>query len=225
MRSVITILLLAVASIPLPAAEFAEAQIYIEYNFSANDLGFHVRLDGEDWRSLRILNPESEVVYEVSGRGGFEDLGMTELFFEGAEPSLSEMDLQDLLDLFPEGEYRFEGVSAGGEPITGTAELTYDVPDAPVVFTNVDDDSVTIRWRRVSRPAAILPEGEIEIEGYQVIVDSFSVTLPPSATRVTLPREFVKTLEPGVIAFEVLAIDASGNQTITESSFLRRGDD
>jgi hypothetical protein len=33
-----------------------EARIFIEYNSSDNDLGFHVFLDGEDWKSLKIVN-------------------------------------------------------------------------------------------------------------------------------------------------------------------------
>ncbi|MGH2577888.1 MAG: hypothetical protein ACRDG9_09110, partial [Actinomycetota bacterium] len=42
---------------PAWAARFSEARIFVEYNSSANDLGFHVSLDGEDWTSLRILDP------------------------------------------------------------------------------------------------------------------------------------------------------------------------
>jgi hypothetical protein len=45
------------------------------------------------------------------------------------------------------------------------------------------------------------------------------VNLPGTATQVTLPPEFVASLAPGEHPFEVLAIEASGNQTITEGSF------
>jgi hypothetical protein len=45
------------------------------------------------------------------------------------------------------------------------------------------------------------------------------VTLPASARQVTLPAEFVDSLGAGAHPFEVLAIEASGNQTITEGSF------
>lgn len=37
------------------AAKFSIARIYIEHNSSANDLGYHVSIDGEDWKSLRIV--------------------------------------------------------------------------------------------------------------------------------------------------------------------------
>jgi hypothetical protein len=38
---------------------------------------------------------------------------------------------------------------------------------------------------------------------------------------VTLPPEFASSLGAGEHAFEVLAIDASGNQTITEGTFQK----
>ena len=84
---------------------FKIAKIYWEYNASANDLGVHVSLDAEDWRRLRILKPNNRSIFEVEGRGAYHELGMTELFFEGAEPSLDEFPLAGLLARFPEGEY------------------------------------------------------------------------------------------------------------------------
>lgn len=220
------VLLAAVAfAIPLWAGEFAEARIFIEYNSSDNDLGFHVFLDGEDWKTLKIVNPEGRTIMEVTGRGAFRDLGLTELFFEGAEPSLDDVPLEELLALFPEGNYHFIGTTVDGEQLNSTAELTYAVPDGPVVFSRVDDDKVVIGWQRVTGPADILPDEEIEIAGYQVIVGSFQVTLPASARRVTVPREYVESLEPGVHDFEVLAIEEGGNQTITSGSFNVTDDD
>jgi len=207
------------------AAELEEARIYIEYNASGNDLGFHVFLDGEDWKSLTIRNPFDEIVFEVEGSAGYAELGLTELFFEGAEPTLDEYPLEDLLALFPEGEYTFEGVTVDDDPITGAAELSHDVPAAPSVRVKRRGDEVTIRWKAVTGPAEILPDGEIEIEGYQVLVDSLAVTLDAEARSFEVPEELLDSLEAGEIEFEVLAIDTSGNQTITEGSFFWPGED
>jgi hypothetical protein len=201
------------------AARFSEARIYIEYNSSGNDLGFHVFLDGEDWKTLRIANPEGLTIFDVAGRGPYQDLGMTELFFEGAEPSLDEFPLADLLALFPEGQYRFNGVTVGGARLSNRATLTHAVPAGPRVSAEVGPESVLIRWEPVNGTPDGFPNRSIVIVGYQVIVEPFQVTLPASSTEVTLPREFVATLEPGDHPFEVLAIEAGGNQTITEGSF------
>jgi hypothetical protein len=59
--------------------------------------------------------------------------------------------------------------------------------------------------------------------GYQVTVERenpprvLSADVPPKSTSFTVPADF---LEPGTAyKFEVLAIEVSGNQTITVSSF------
>jgi hypothetical protein len=200
----------------------AIAKIYFEYNSTPEDLGVHVFLDGEDWKRLKIVNPKDVTIFQVQGRGPYSQLGMTELFFEGAEPALSEFPLEDLLELFPEGEYEFEGLTVDGEEIEGTAILSHAIPDGPEVSTDgISGNSLVIEWDPVDSPPEGFPDEEIEIVGYQVIVGSFQVTLPATATQVTVPPEFVDSLASGEHQFEVLAIDASGNQTITEGYFTK----
>ena len=53
------------------------------------------------------------------------------------------------------------------------------------------------------------------------MLSTFQVTVPPSVHSVTVPHEFVATLAPGSHPFEVLAIEASANQTLTEGSFVK----
>lgn len=205
----------AAAAVPLSIA-----RIYWEYNASAEDLGVHVFLDGEDWRELRIANPRDRTLFHVEGRGPYRELGMTELFFEGAEPSLAEVPLSDLLALFPEGTYEFEGTTVDGEEIEGEAEFTHAIPAGPAVSATVGaGDSLVIEWEPVTSPPPGFPDLPIAISGYQVIVGSFQVTLPPTATQVTVPPEFVASLGAGEHAFEVLAIEVGGNQTLTEGTF------
>ena len=68
-----------------------------------------------------------------------------------------------------------------------------------------------------------------EIVGYQVIVERekltplvvFSADVSPATISVTVPSEF---MEPGTeYKFEVLAIEASGNKTISDASSRRSG--
>lgn len=196
------------------------AEIFFEYNSSANDLGVHVFLDGEDWKSIKIVNPDGRTIFRVQGKLGYAQLGMTELFFEGAEPTLDEFALEELLALFPEGEYTFEGRTVDNVELAGTATLSYAIPAGPEVSAVVGPgDSLTISWETVTDPAEISPDDEVEIVGYQVIVEEFQVTLPATATSVTIPPEYVASLGSGEHPFEVLAIEAGGNQTITEGSF------
>jgi hypothetical protein len=204
------------------AVPFGEARLYIEFNQSANDLGYHVSLDGEDWKRLKIVNPLGKVIFDVRGSGAYKQLGMTELFFEGAEPNLDEFPLDDLLALFPEGDYEFEGKTVDGEEIEGTAMLSHAVPNGPANVTAVlgANDSLVISWEAVTTHPVGFPNRPISIVAYQLIVKPFQVTVPSSVTSVTVPPEFVGSLPSGEILFEVLAIDVSGNQSITESSFV-----
>lgn len=202
---------------------FSESRIYIEYNQTANDLGYHVSLDGEDWKRLKIVNPLDKKIFEVVGFAAYKKLGMTELFFEGAEPNLDDFPLDDLLALFPEGEYEFEGLTVDDVEIDGEAILSHAVPNGPgnVRARLGANNSLVISWNAVTAVPEGFPDRPISIVGYQLIVKPFQVTVPANVRSVTVPKEFVRSLPSGEVLFEVLAIDASGNQSITESSFVK----
>lgn len=218
-RAIMTAALLLAPAMPALAVELEIARIFIEYNDTDNDLGFHVFLDGEDWKDLAIVNPDGDPIFLVEGDGGYADLGMTELFFEGAEPSLDDVPLEDLLALFPEGTYHFTGTTVDDEVIEGDAALSHAVPAAPEVSSRVAGKNITISWQPVPGTPPGFPDEEVNVVGYQVIVGSFQVTLPGTSTSVKLPREYAASLESGEHDFEVLAIDESGNQTIASDSF------
>ncbi len=200
---------------------FKIAKIYWEYNASANDLGVHVSLDAEDWRRLRILTPKERSIFEVEGRGAYHELGMTELFFEGAEPSLDEFPLAGLLARFPEGIYEIEGRTVDGQELESEVMFSHAIPDGPTVSAAVGPgDSLVISWTPVTSPPPGFPDKPINIVGYQVIVGLFLVTVPATTTSVTVPPEFIASLASGVQPYEVLAIEASANQTLTEGTFV-----
>ena len=65
------------------------------------------------------------------------------------------------------------------------------------------------------------------IIGYEVIVEDedekiFKIDTPAEAESVTVPPEF--TEDDGCYQYEVLAIEESGNQTITEEEFYINDD-
>lgn len=222
-------LLLAAAALISPVAgyseeiPFKEARIYIEFNQTANDLGYHVSLDAEDWKRLKIINPRNRKVFNVVGHSAYKRLGMTELFFEGAEPNLDEFPLDRLLALFPEGEYEFVGRTVDDQKLESEATLSHAVPNGPGNVTAVlgANDSLVISWDAVTTVPDGFPDRPISIVGYQLIVKPFQVTVPGTVTSVTVSPEFVASLPSGENLFEVLAIDVSGNQSITESSFVK----
>jgi hypothetical protein len=230
MSTMPSLFLAAVASLPFvgtPRESRAAEQvaleiskIFFEYNSTDNDLGVEVSLDGEEWRELRIVNPNDKGIFHVEGRGPYKKFGLSELFFEGAEPTLTDVPLEELLGDFPAGAYQFKGRTVDNAKISGTGMLSHAIPAGPSVSTEVTPGKVVIKWTELTAPPPGFPNEPINIVGYQIIVDPFQVTLPGSARMVTLPPEFVASLAAGSHDFEVLAIEASGNQTITSGTFV-----
>lgn len=228
-------LLLATAGLlgavqPVRAEAFSAARIIIEVNASAQDGGIQIFVDATGWNRLEVFDPAGQKVFDVFGSHSVGVTGVTELFFESAEPSFVDLPLSQLLLRFPKGSYRFEGVTVDGKRLAGAATLSHSIPAGPRVASPAEGATlprtgpVVIDWDPVTQPypGTVSP---VTIGGYQVIVErvkpkpliAFNVTLPASVTRVTVPAEFIQANAD--YKFEVLAIEQSGNQTITEGSF------
>ena len=99
--------------------------------------------------------------------------------------------------------------------------FSHAIPAGPSVSAAVGaGDSLVISWTAVTAPPPGFPAKPINVVGYQVIVESFQVTVPATTFGVTGPPEYVASLASGVQPYEVLAIEASGNRTLTEGSFV-----
>jgi hypothetical protein len=203
--------------------EFGRARMIIEVNGTDGDAGFQVFLDGEAWRKVKVNNPDGRTILDVKGKSAVNDFGLTELFSESKEPPFDEMPLDEFLALFPSGEYEFSGTTVEGVAMIGSATFTHAIPDKPTVIEPaggavLPTDAVVISWDPVADPPGS------QIVGYEVIVAQeepvprvFKTDLPTSKSTMPVPEEF---LEDGTeYKFEVLAIEASGNQTITEGAF------
>ncbi len=170
----------------------------------------------------------------VNAEGGLFDFGLTELFYETAEPENAEVPISQVLTRLPEGTYTFTGDMVDGVSSTVTATLTHTIPSGPVLTnpavgaTNIDPNATVVAWNPVTQD---INGQAVTIVGYQVIVELdeapvfpqgftesiFSVYLPATVTSVTVPKEFMESNSS--YEFEVLAIEESGNQTISEAGF------
>ena len=222
--------MLPVTAPKLWAVPFSQTKIIIEVNATAGDAGIQISVDGAGWTRLEVFDPNKQKIFEVSGGGGVGRQGVTELFFESAEPSFDIQTLHELFARFPEGPYQFKGTTVEGQTLNGKATLTHAIPDGPVIVSPEEDVPVDpsmpvlIVWELVTDP---FPDtgSEVEIVGYQVIVERvkpqplqvFSVNLPATATQVTVSPEFIQANAEYNV--EVLAIESGGNQTISERGF------
>jgi hypothetical protein len=218
------VLLSGLAAPEARAMKLADTAIYIEINDTDGDAGIHLFLDGEGWDSMKVFDPDGNQVLDFTAEGSVGLQGITELFFESAEPSFEEQPLSELLALFPEGKYRFVGETTEGKILKDMARLTHDLPDGPILVLPVEDDdevdpeNTVIEWQPVADPSGS------EIVGYEVIVAresgglrTLGVEVGPETTSVTVPPEFMEADTD--YKFEVLAREASGNQTISEREF------
>lgn len=124
-------LCLATAVPPSWAVDLEEAFLRIEINATDGDVGFHGKFDGEPSRIMRIKKPNGGVIYLVTAHGALNKQGITENFFESAEPTCAEQPLAAFLQRFPEGTYTFQGKTIDGENLEGEAFLSHALPAAP----------------------------------------------------------------------------------------------
>jgi hypothetical protein len=199
-----------------------DSTMIVEINATDGDAGIQPFLDGEPWTRMAIFAPNGRRILDIDAEGKLNKHGLTELFAESDEPEFSELPLRKFKQRFPAGTYRFSGETTEGRKLVGKAKLSHDFPDGPDITSptkgqTLSENNAVATWNPGSQPKGV------QIVGYQVVVERenplrvFSVDLPASQTSVTIPAEF---LEPGVKhKIEVLAIEKSGNQTITEVPF------
>ena len=212
-----------------------EAKLIIEHNATDNDTGFQGFFDSEGWQTLEVTGPDG-IVLSFRAEGELAQLGLTELFFETVEPANAGVPIEEVLAALPEGDYTIsgDGMEAGestGET-KGTARLTHTIPAGPELLTpaqgsTVATGSVVMSWAPVTETLTgeavtiiayqLIVEQDVEPEPHMIGGFGLSIYLPPDVTSITLPAEF---LEPGTTyAWEVLAIEESGNQTLSSSEF------
>jgi hypothetical protein len=205
-----------------PTVEFKKAKLRVEINATDGDAGLQIDLDHEPWRWVRLQTPDGRMILDVQNRGVLEGYGLTELFSESSEPPFTEFPLDEFQKLFPAGTYIFTGEAVDGSQMRSTFTLTHDFPAGPEITApeeeaTVTGDQLVVEWVPGDQPASV------EIVAYQVLVVAedesgreISMFLPADARSAAIPAEFAL---PGEYKVEVLAIETSGNQTLTEVPF------
>ena len=225
---------------------FGATAIIIET--TENDIELQVFVDGTRWKTLEIFTPDDRRVFNLRTRKNIRRQGgLSELFFASEPTHYLEFEpnfdgtIEDFLARFPEGVYEFEGRTGKGGELEGEAILSHVLPEMPEIIRPVmdgddppvlDPNDIVIEWEPVT--TRFIGDGPVEIVEYQVIleqdeplreapwVDGKSrralINLPASVTSLKVPPEFLLPNTP--YNFEVMAIESSGNATITEGEFI-----
>ncbi len=175
---------------------YDEAELFFELNDTDGDLGIHSLIDGDAWKKLVIEDPHERKMLSVRAKGRLKRQGLTELFFESAEP-VFESDDPDEVTLtpeqffrrFPAGIYEVEGVTLEGEELESEVEVTQVMPAPAAGITvngmdaaedcdaeplpEVASGPVTVDWDPVTTSHPDLGESDpdIEIDGYQFVAE------------------------------------------------------
>lgn len=169
--------------------EFEEASIYFELNDTDGDLGIHALVDGDAWKYLEIEDPRGRKMLNIIVGGRLRLQGLTEIFFESAEPTFDELPPKQFFRRFPEGTYEIEGITLEGEELESEVELTHMMPAPPQNIKINNDDAaencdadelpsvdagkpVSISWDPVTESHPnIGKSGVIVVDKYQVVVE------------------------------------------------------
>lgn len=219
---------------------FDEARLFFELNDTDGDLGIHSLIDGDAWKRLEIDDPNDVRMLDVVVRGRLRKQGLTEVFFESAEPPFDELAPEKFFKRFPEGVYDFSGLTLEGQELDSEVTLSHILAAPPNNIRisgvpsaeNCDADPlpsvstpVTISWDPVTQShPEIGKTGAVEVAHYQLVVEReeptllvLSVELPPDLTQFTVPDDFVGLGD--AFKFEIIVRATNGNQTAVESCF------
>jgi hypothetical protein len=240
---VLTVMVLFCAAGPIPAARaqgpqrFSEAELFFELNDTDGDLGIHASIDGGPWTDLEIEGPGERLLLNILSRGRLRAQGLTQLFFESAEPSFDELAPADFFRRFPEGRYEIEGRAQDGRTIESTVVLSHvlaappenilvsgapaaescDAEPLPTVSAPViiDWDPVTQSHPEIGK------RGAIGVSRYQLFVEredvKLSLDLPPTITEFEVPTDVTDLGKE--FKFEIIVRTTTGNNTAVESCF------
>jgi hypothetical protein len=221
------------------ATEMATTKLIIEYNATDGDLGVHGQFDDEGWSELCVFDPTGTPTMIITPAGSLGDLTVGSVFFESREPPLEEFGFTELAERFPAGDYRVLARSYDGEILAGTASFSHAVPAEPQITAPdlADEDAaeealvsttdLVVSWEPVTET---VDGGAVDITGYEVIITNadhddpngfsqpmYDVHVSPDVTTLPVPPGF---FEPDTVyEVEVLALEASGNQTIAVGFF------
>jgi hypothetical protein len=175
--------------------EWEVAEVFFELNNTDGDLGIHALIDGEPWKRLQIEDAREKRILGVGVRSRLRRQGLTEIFFESAEPTFDELPPETFFARFPEGTYEVEGISLDGVEIESETEITHAMPAPPTPTVNgfsaaeqCDDeepgydapvivaDNYLIAWEPVTKthPTLGSPQNsdDITIVNYEVVVEA-----------------------------------------------------
>jgi len=195
------------SAIAAEVKKFEKANIVVEQNFTDDDAEIVIFAKGidEGLAKLKVFGPSGTEILRLSVYDKI--LGVREFAVESAEPNVT-----DVLNAYPAGRYRFEGLTISGIRLEAVGNLSHVLPKPAVV--EMDKTSGTVSWAPVSGVKGYRLEFEREVKGQDVL--KLTLDLPSSVTDFQVPKVF---LGPGDYQVGIAAISRNGNIVVVEKEF------
>lgn len=214
-----TLALMATGAGPHVAGRFAVASIRLEQNVTDGDVEIVIEAKGgeDGLAKFSVVSPDGRTLIDVAAPDA-STLGLRQFRFESPEPK----DIESLKSAYPQGVYRFSGVSAAGARLQGVARLSHHLPGAAAFVRpragarGVAIKGLEIAWSPVENLAAHI----IYIEQPELGVE-ITARLPGSAMSFAVPDGF---LVPGTeYQVGLGTVTAEGNMSFVETTIKTAG--
>lgn len=195
-----------------PTLALKEETLILEWTASADEAVIKIEAESEEeLKFLQVNNPNGQLVFELRARNTHIHA------LSGFVVEMQESTADELLEMYPEGQYQIRGRSADGKLALGNARLSHTLPLVPdIVYpypeAYVPADGLILSW---------IPDDNVE--GYVVSLeqnenDGLTVHLPAGSSQFSVPNG---VLLPAVESqFELGAIGPNGNVTLVEVEFI-----
>ena len=188
---------------------FDEAELFFELNNTDGDLGIHALIDGDAWKRLTIEDTKERKMLDVRVKGRLRRQGLTEIFFESAEPTFDELAPEDFFNRFPAGWYEIEGLTLEGEELESEVELTHVMP-APV-------DGITLKGSDDIAP---------EVVDLEVVDCDDENTVPSVAgSTVTIDWDAVTMSHPDLGGKPIVPVTIHNYEVVVERELVVDGEE
>lgn len=196
-------------------SEFDDASIRVERNATDDDTEIVITATGVDegLRLFRVRSPDGRTIVSAHSHDPTV-MGQREFLFESPEPPGDA-----ILAAYPEGVYRFTGVTHENALLRSKAVLSHKLPQATVILWPMEDASVpagplTVAWSAVPGVAEYLPELKNESADPE---QTLSINLPADTTSFDVPASFIV---PGAeYQLGVATVGKNGNIVFVEIAF------
>lgn len=198
------------------ALSFETAEVYFEQNTTDGDaeVVFKAKAGDDGITTFVVTGPDGRTYIDFKAPET-STLGIRQFQLESPEPP----DIEAVKNAYPEGLYKFYGITTNGTEYFSEASLNHTLPP-PVTIQhpaneadNVDTKNLEIVWSRVDSVVAYLIE--IEQEDSEVKIEA---TLLNSKTSFLVPEKFL--LPNTRYKVVVGSLSENGNLNFVESAFI-----